>query len=210
MVPHVFPAIVLSLVTLLATSHTDAREVSGVTLKEQVRLAPNGPVLSLNGAGLRRTFMIVKTYVGALYLENPSDDPAQVMNSQESKRMLFHVLLNRVSARKVARALRDALVLNVTDEAYKSLKPSVEQFLSMFDGTLHEGDECYIDYLPGVGTRVTVAGVDKGIIPGEAFYRAMLAIWVGDHPVSRTLKAEILGEKTKTAQASAWQRHRDN
>lgn len=210
MVPQILPALVLSLAALLAAPQVSAREISGVTLKEQIRLAPNGPVLSLNGAGLRRTFMIVKTYVGALYLETPSEEPQDIMDSQESKRMLFHVLLSRVSARKVARALRDALVLNVTDEAYKFLKPSVEQFLGMFDGTLHEGDECYIDYLPGVGTRVTVAGVDKGIIPGEAFYRAMLAIWVGENPVSRTLKAEILGEKAKTAQANAWRRHRDD
>ena len=192
----------------LLAFNVGAREVSDVVLKEQIRIADNGPVLVLNGAGLRRTFMIVKTYVGALYLEQPTQDAREALDSQQHKRMLFHVLLNRVSARKVARALRDALVLNVTEEAYHSLKGSVEQFLSMFNGNLHEGDEVWIDYLPGIGTRVTIAGVEKGIIPGEAVYRAMLSIWIGDRPISRTLKAEIMGETPVTASAS--ERMRDN
>lgn len=151
------------------------------------------PVLSLNGASLRKTFMIVDTYVGGLYLENPSHDERQILESDEYKRMLFHVLLRKVTARKVARALKDALVLNISKEEQTKLEPSIDQFLSMFEGKLMRGDEVNIDYIPGTGTRVTIDGVEKGVIPGKQFADALLSVWVGENPVGSSFKQEILG-----------------
>ncbi len=181
------------LVLLLIPFLTQARTISDIEVAEEVQIDASSPVLNLNGASLRRTYMIVKTYVGGLYLENPTQDGSQIIESNEYKRMMFHVLLKRVTARKVARALKEALVVNITDEQNERLEPQINQFLDMFDGKLHKDDEVNIDYIPGIGTKVTIAGAEKGVIPGKEFSDALLSVWVGKQPVSDTFKDDILG-----------------
>ena len=45
------------------------------------------------GAALRELYLLVETYAGALYLEEPSQDASTVINSQQHKKMVFHVLM---------------------------------------------------------------------------------------------------------------------
>lgn len=183
----------LALVLMLIPLITQARTVGDIQVAEEVQIDASSPVLNLNGASMRRTYMIVQTYVGGLYLETPSKNGDDIIESDEYKRMMFHVLLKRVTARKVARALKEALVVNITDEQNDRLEPSINQFLDMFDGKLHKDDEVNIDYIPGKGTRVTIAGKEKGIIPGKEFSDALLSVWVGKQPVSDSFKEDILG-----------------
>lgn len=170
-----------------------ARTLSDVNLAEELQINDESPILSLNGASLRRTYMIVNTYVGGLYLEHPSQSDEEIIRSDEHKRMLFHVLLNKVTARKVARSLKEALVVNINTEEQERLEPHINQFISMFEGKLHKNDEVNIDYIPGVGTKVTIAGEEKGTIPGKEFSDALLSVWLGKQPVSENFKNDILG-----------------
>ncbi|ARU56619.1 hypothetical protein OLMES_2568 [Oleiphilus messinensis] len=181
------------LTLMLVPTLAQSRTIGDVELQEEVQVGSNGPVLSLNGASLRRTYMIVKTYVGGLYLEHPTHNEEQIITSDEYKRMMFHVLLNRVTARKVARALKEALVVNLSRDQHTTLEPDIDKFLDMFDGKLHRSDEVNIDYIPGTGTQVTIAGEVKGVIPGKAFSDALLSVWVGREPVSDSFKSDILG-----------------
>ncbi|PID41757.1 MAG: hypothetical protein CSB48_13395 [Proteobacteria bacterium] len=181
------------LVLLLVSSGSQARTISDIDLAEEIRMDAGGPALNLNGAALRRTHMIIRTYVGGLYLENPTSNETRIIESDQHKRMLFHVLLKRVTARKIARALREALVVNITREEQARLEPQIKQFLSIFKGKLHKNDEVSIDYIPGLGTKVSIAGVEKGVIPGKRFSDALLSMWVGNEPVSDSFKNNILG-----------------
>ncbi|PID41756.1 MAG: hypothetical protein CSB48_13390 [Proteobacteria bacterium] len=181
------------LVLLLVSFGLQARTISDITIAEEVRMDTDGPVLNLNGAALRRTYMIVRTYIGGLYLENPTHNGARIIESDEHKRMLFHVLLKRVTARKIARALREALVVNISREEQERLEPQIKQFLDMFQGKLYRNDQVSIDYIPGLGTKVSIAGVEKGVIPGKRFFDALLSVWIGNEPVSETFKNNILG-----------------
>ena len=56
-----------------------------------------------------------------------------------------------------------------------------------------KGEIIILDYAPENGTKVIIAGVEKGVIPGKDFNDAMLSIWLGDKPVSKDLKAKLLG-----------------
>lgn len=183
----------LLLVLALIPLASQARNISDVKLEEIIKVDDSGAELSLNGAALRKTYMVINTYVGGLYLENPSHDENQILETDEHRRMLFHVLLRNVTARKVAQALKDALVLNITTEEQKELEPNINQFLAMFDGKLKRGDEVNIDYIPGEGTRVNIGGNNKGIIPGKPFADALLSVWVGENPVGSGFKQDILG-----------------
>ena len=179
------------LATIPLTS--SARNISDVKLDEIIKVNETAPELRLNGAALRKTYMVIDTYVGGLYLENKSHNGEDILERDEHRRMLFHVLLRKVSARKVAQALKDALVINISKEEQERLEPNINQFLSMFKGRLQHGDEVSIDYIPGSGTQVIIGGVSKGVVPGKQFADALLSVWVGDNPVGSSFKQDILG-----------------
>ncbi|UZE97608.1 chalcone isomerase family protein [Alkalimarinus alittae] len=181
------------LILTLIPFASHARSISDVKLEEIIKVDASDAELSLNGAALRKTYMVINTYVGGLYLENPSHDENQILESDEHRRMLFHVLLRKVTARKIAQALKDALVLNISVEEQKELEPNINQFIAMFEGKLKRGDEVNIDYIPGKGTHVIIGGTDKGIVPGKQFADALLSVWVGENPVGSGFKQDILG-----------------
>ena len=183
----------LSVTSSLFMSHATAYEVSDVNLSEVVPATAERPELYLNGASLRELYLLIETYVGALYLEQPSTIPEEIYNSETHKRMVFHVMLKKVGARRIANALQEALVMNITKDQHKELSGEIEQMLSYFNGKMHRGEESYFDYIPGKGTQVIINNEVKGLIPGKDFYRAMLSIWIGENPVGRSFKDDILG-----------------
>ena len=58
---------------------------------------------------------------------------------------------------------------------------------------MHKGEVIRICYLPGAGTEVRINGERRGNVEGETFFHALLAIWLGAHPVSNDLKQGMLG-----------------
>jgi hypothetical protein len=65
-----------------------ALEVARVNVPETV--AVGGKTLKLNGAGIRKSF-IIKVYVGAPYLETPFSDASAIVSSDQARsvRMRF-------------------------------------------------------------------------------------------------------------------------
>ena len=55
-----------------------------------------------------------------------------------------------------------------------------------------EGDVVTLDYADGT-TRVLLGAEPKGTIAGDAFNRALMKVWLGDHPVQSDLKKALLG-----------------
>ena len=58
---------------------------------------------------------------------------------------------------------------------------------------MQRGDVISIDYIPETGTEVRNNNEWRGVIPGNDFYRALLKIWLGNEPVSDSLKQGMLG-----------------
>ena len=167
--------------------------IADVALQDTIAATQERPELVLNGAALREMYFLVKSYVGALYLEEHNEDPEVILASETHKRMVFITLLKKVSARRIANALQEALVVNLSEDEHKALDKELAQMLSYFDGKMYEGQETSFDYIPGKGTRITMNGEVKGIIPGKAYFQAMLSIWIGKTPVGRDFKESVLG-----------------
>jgi hypothetical protein len=62
-------------------------------------------------------------------------------------------------------------------------------------GDGRKGDRIAQDWQPGTVVRIndTARGT---VLPGEPFYRALLRIWLGDHPVQESLRTELLARDT--------------
>jgi hypothetical protein len=72
---------------------SSARSISDVKLEEIVKMNESTPELSLNGASLRKTYMIIDTYVGDLYLENKSHSEQDIPKSKNIHARDRHVFL---------------------------------------------------------------------------------------------------------------------
>jgi len=115
-----------------------------------------------------------------------------VIAADGHKRVAMHFLYEKVEKEKLTDGWHEGFVGNNSPEQLKALQERIDQFNAMFTDA-KKGDVIFLDYAPGSGTKVTIAGVEKGVIPGKDFNDAMLAIWLGDKPVSKDLKAKLLG-----------------
>jgi hypothetical protein len=169
-------------------------EVAGVKLPDKVRVAASGPELVLNGAGLRTRFF-VKVYAAGLYLEKKSRTTAAVLALKGPKRVSMH-LMRELSAKQILDALHDGVDANNSPAEREKLKSQLGELDVVMTqlGPIKEGDVVTLDFVPGVGTVVTVNGQAKGKpIAGEALYQALLRVWLGDSPAQEDLKKELLG-----------------
>ena len=183
----------VSLLLPLWTSSAFALVIDDHEIESIIPATSQHPELRLNGASMRVLYGVVDTYIGKLYVENPTTDEKLLVESDQYKRMVFHIAMKRVSGRRIAKALYDALQLNLTEEEALALEDRLQLMVEMFDETVHRGEEGYIEWVPGLGSRIVLDGHVKGVIAGKDVYDAILEIWVGENPVGTTFKNQILG-----------------
>lgn len=183
------------LIAVAAVSAALAAEVAGVKLDDKVRIAPGGPELVLNGAGIRTRFF-VKVYVGALYLPEKKTTAADVLALGGAKRMHL-AMLRDLTAQQLADALNEGFAANNPPADQERYKAQLAELLGVMNslGAAKSGEAIALDFAPESGTRVLVNGAAKGKpIPDEGFYRAILKVWLGDKPVDADLKRGLLGQ----------------
>jgi len=183
---------VLVLVLMGFAFGSQAVEVAGVQLPDEITLADQQSLM-LNGAGVRKKFFL-KVYVASLYLKQRSGDPLQIVATDTPKRVRMDMLYSKVDKKKFVEGWNEGFEANHSAQELRLLRDRIAQFNDMFE-TLVEGDRVLLDYLPGQGTRVTIKGVEKGVIPGRDFNGALLKIWLGESPVTESLKEALLGER---------------
>jgi len=172
-----------------------AREVAGVRFDDQCSVG--NQALVLNGVGVR-VKMIIKVYAVGLYVPRKDTASAGILNQPGAKSIRI-VMLRDVSADKLTEALVHGVVDNISASERQALQPRLDQLETYMRGAGEavKGAQIQLDFVPGLGTRVTMGGKPLGKeIPGEDFYKALLMIWLGDHPSDRGLKSDLLGVNT--------------
>jgi hypothetical protein len=182
----------LGLALAIGMSQAHAASLEGRAFDDSIRLSQH--TLQLNGLGVRAVF-VFKAYVAALYLEEKATSLQQITDKTGPKRLQLHMLLPATAAN-----FNDALVAGIRKNAGPAdltrLNDRVEQLATTIKqvGASAAGDVINFDYLPDVGTTVTLNGLPKGTpITGADFYQAILGIFVGDNPVDPNLKKGLLG-----------------
>lgn len=180
------------LLAAAASCSSAAVDVAGVNFPDQVRLGD--AELVLNGAGIRAKF-IFKVYAMGIYVAEKKRSTAELMAAKGAKRIQI-VCLRELPAEDFAKALVAGIQKNYADSAYAPLKSRTET-LERTILTLKsapKGALIQLDWLPATGTRLLFNGDKLGEdYPGEDFYQALLAIWLGEHPAAQDLKDALLG-----------------
>lgn len=183
----------LFLFGLLCAGFAHAAEVAGVRFEDKATLGSAETLL--NGAG-QRAKLFLKVYAIGLYLPEKKTAAADVLALAGAKRLQI-VTLRELTAEQFADALVEGIHKNHSEVERQALRPQTDQLRAAILAlkTAPKGAVIMLDWLPETGTRLIFNGEKKGAdIPGEAFYRALLKIWLGEHPAAGDLRDALLGK----------------
>ncbi len=148
--------------------------------------------LCLNGTATRTVFGFEVYHVG-LYVTNPSNDERVIYNDPGKKRVQIKMLRD-VTGKKFESTVRKNIETNFSSVEKKKYNQELERFLDCFvDKNLPEDCVVHIDFLPGRGTQIALSGKRLDLIEGDAFYHALLRLWIGDPP-QKSVKEGLLGK----------------
>ena len=185
--PKMMP-LLLTLMLLVPTIASSAT-LAGVTLDDKATV--NGQTIVLNGLGLRKKFFI-KVYVGGLYLQAKMSNPASILASDTTRRMVMSFLYS-VSKDQMCDAWQEGLDANVPN-ASAEVKNGFKTLCSWMEPIPKE-NRLVLTYVPGTGTTVEVNGKPKGTLPGKATADAIVSTWIGPKPaMGDDFKNAVLGK----------------
>jgi hypothetical protein len=150
--------LVLAGALALGAVTASAATIAGARIEDSVSV--NNQTLVLNGAGLRKKF-VVKVYVGALYLPSKQNNAAAILAADAPRRMVMHFLFD-VDKEKMAEAWGEGLAAN-TPNAAPDVKAAFKNLSSWMED-MKEGQRIVLTYVPGTGTTVEVNGKNKGTL----------------------------------------------
>jgi hypothetical protein len=179
------------LATLLALTFglpAFAKDVAGVQVADLLNVG--GKTLVLNGAGLRSK-LFIKVYVGALYLEQRSSDPAAIIAADQAWQVVM-TFKRDVDKSSILGAFKEGFENNSKADA-----PKLIPALSRIDAVMKDlksGEVLVIAYAPGIGSTITAPGGGAVTIEGKPLADALLRNWLGDKPADGDLKKGMLGK----------------
>jgi hypothetical protein len=188
----VIVAIVLKGMDMSGSSHSALLIASPALSAAQSVLQP--PTVTLDGAGAiaragqaRRVHLLgaVDLYSIAMYVDGPLFDRAQLISPDVAKVLRIVVTYKEDLHRRVAFDWRRELI--------PRLDPAATAHLWGTFAPLRDGDVVLIEYVPNKGT---VVRVNRAVAVSAANHDLMLAFldhWLGQRPVSGTIKRTLLG-----------------
>jgi hypothetical protein len=184
----------LALMTATTGGAARAGEVLGVAMPDTMDV--EGKTLALNGMGVRQKAFYdfsldVNIYVAGLYLEQPSSDPAQIIASPGTKRVVMQ-FTNDVRRTTVTNSWNRAYRHNAT-VPHAQIAPQIAQ-LDAWMRDFKKGEVLSFTFLPGQGVEVAIDGNRLGVLPGDDFARETLGMWLGPRPPNHGIKEGLLGQ----------------
>ena len=165
-------------------------ELKGMTYPDSIE--QDGKTLVLNGLGLRLvSFLKVKVYVGALYLESKSSDGGQILKSPGIKKIDMGFLRD-VGSGKLNSAWEDDFKENC-HSACDAAKPALEKLKALMVD-LKQDDHLAFVFRAGK-VEVLLNGKSRGQIENKEFPEILLSTWLGPHPPNDEVKDGMLGKK---------------
>lgn len=174
-----------------AAGQAQAASLEGQRFDDTMVLS--GRTLRLNGLGLRGVAWI-KAFVAGLYLSAPSKDVAQILAMPGPKRLRLKIMLEAPS-HELTKSLTSRIRKYEPAQAQAAMSERLTRLAGQIDslGVLHVGDVLDLDFVPDSGVNLRLNDKPVGMpVAGDDLYRAVLKIFVGDHPADRRMKEGLL------------------
>ena len=168
----------------------DDVDVLGVKFPTEMTIA--GKTLKLNGVSYLKKLGFVKVYAVGLYLENPTKDPNEVIESEQVKYMRTHYLTSKATAKKISEGFIELMENNNTKDLVDANRADIEKYASWLDKDMQPGLTSESVYVPGKGLTLTYQGEVKGTIPGNTFAQMYYRYNVGEK-ADKKIREGLLG-----------------
>lgn len=179
------------LLTAALVSPASALTVEGVEVPETYSAMDTE--LKLNGAGTRSKWFM-DLYVGGLYVPETISDGQAVINADEPQAITLHIISGMITSDRMTSATMEGFE-NSTDGNLAPIQDDVDEFLSVFEEEIKEGDVFDLVYLPGEGVKVLKNGEQRAVVGDLEFKKALFGIWLSDEPAQEDLKEKMLGQR---------------
>ena len=176
----------------LAAGNALADEVEILGVKFPVEKVIEGKTLKLNGVSFLKRLGFVNVYAVGLYLETPSQDPQEVIESEQVKYLLTHYLTSRATAEKLREGFIELMEANNPPEVVAANRADIEKYGSWLDTDMAPGLISESIYVPGQGLTLIYQGQVKGTIPGSIFAQMVYRYNVGEK-AEKHLREGLLG-----------------
>ncbi|MBI5015347.1 MAG: chalcone isomerase family protein [Deltaproteobacteria bacterium] len=107
------------------------------------------------------------------------------------RRLAFHYHV-AIRAAEFAEAADHHLAENVPAAELARLRPPVDELHRLYR-YVKKGDGYWLTCVPGRGTELALNGIPLGLVEGADFAAAHFRIWLGERPVSESLRKSLLG-----------------
>ncbi len=176
-----FASVLAVLLGLSITHYANAESPETLTLA--------GAEMQKQGEGIRRKFM-VPLYQIALYTVEGQNSDTLVSETISPMALRIDVRSSLVSTALFTEAVLDGFKKY---ERYEDVRPLVDDYLAQFVEDLVEGDIYTVFNDPVRGVITYRNGEEYILVEDALFKEGMFGIWLGERPVNRRLKRNLLG-----------------
>ena len=169
-----------------------AGEVEILGVKFPTEKTIEGKTLKLNGVSYLKKLGFVKVYAVGLYLENPTKDPNEVIESEQVKYMLTHYLTSKATAKKISEGFVDLMEKGNPRDLVDANRADIDKYASWLDADMKPGLTSESVYVPGKGITLTYQRQVKGTIEGNTFAQMYYRYNVGEK-ADKKIRKGLLG-----------------
>jgi len=164
-----------------------AAEIADIKFEKQYNAPETG--LELKGVGLLRYLGLFNVYAGAFYLEKGASINDAL--TDRAKRLEVEYL-RAFKGEDFGPATVEMMEKNVDKATMERLRQQINYHNSLYED-VGPGDRYALTYIPGRGTELALNGEPKGVIEGADFATALFSIWIGQEPIDKSFKQQIMG-----------------
>ena len=177
---------------ILIAGMSSAGEVEILGVKFPTEKTIEGKTLKLNGVSYLKKLGFVKVYAVGLYLENPTQNAQEVIESEQVKYMLTHYLTSKATAKKISEGFIELMEKGNPKDLVDANRSDIEKYASWLDKDMQPGLTSESVYVPGKGLTLTYQGEVRGTIPGSTFARMYYRYNVGEN-ADKKIREGLLG-----------------
>ncbi len=146
--------------------------------------------LTMNGGGTR-AWSFVELYSAGLYLKSKSKDPIAISYKNETMSIRIKITSKLVTRERMLESIEEGFKKS-TDNKTEPLKDRIAKLREYYAKEMIKGDILELAYIKDKGIICYLNEKKLGIIKGQDFKFALYKIWLGEIPISNSLKKSML------------------
>lgn len=148
-----------------------------------------GERLELLGTATHRLAGIIKVCRAALY--GPPNIPGEIINESDIPKRIEIEYYVPVGRERLIKMAEESLQSQYSEEQLKPFQEQILRFNQLYRD-VERSDRYAMTYHPETGLTLEFNGVALGSVADPGFASAYLSIWLGDNPVSPSMKRKLI------------------